>query len=162
MKQTTGPSSLLACSPVFRWQVNVFSLKFRSEWLRCDRVALIRLCHLVEENVQVFHGTSKMVWLLICVVAWLLLTCSISAALMHFTNSFIFPPPPLPIPQRPAVPGTFGPLRGSDPTKLYSSPRVPEPHPGEPVQQHQHFAMQVSSSCPGLQCPRPCSCNGSC
>ncbi|XP_065685383.2 chromatin remodeling regulator CECR2 isoform X1 [Patagioenas fasciata] len=43
---------------------------------------------------------------------------------------------------RPSVPGTFGPLRGSDPTKLCGSPRVPEPHPGEPVQQHQHFAMQ--------------------
>uniref|UniRef100_A0A5F8GMK8 Chromatin remodeling regulator CECR2 n=1 Tax=Monodelphis domestica TaxID=13616 RepID=A0A5F8GMK8_MONDO len=44
---------------------------------------------------------------------------------------------------RPAVPGTFGPLHGSDPVNLYGSPRVPEPHPGEPVQQHQHFAMQV-------------------
>uniref|UniRef100_A0A5F8H6D3 Chromatin remodeling regulator CECR2 n=1 Tax=Monodelphis domestica TaxID=13616 RepID=A0A5F8H6D3_MONDO len=43
---------------------------------------------------------------------------------------------------RPAVPGTFGPLHGSDPVNLYGSPRVPEPHPGEPVQQHQHFAMQ--------------------
>ncbi|XP_009331296.1 PREDICTED: cat eye syndrome critical region protein 2 [Pygoscelis adeliae] len=53
-------------------------------------------------------------------------------------------PSPVPHPgqMRPAVPGTFGPLRGSDPTKLYSSPRVPEPHPGDPVQQHQHFAMQ--------------------
>ncbi|XP_026929698.2 chromatin remodeling regulator CECR2 isoform X4 [Acinonyx jubatus] len=43
---------------------------------------------------------------------------------------------------RPAVPGTFGPLRGSDPANLYVSSRVPEPHPGEPVQQHQPFAMQ--------------------
>ncbi|XP_074051059.1 chromatin remodeling regulator CECR2 isoform X3 [Macrotis lagotis] len=43
---------------------------------------------------------------------------------------------------RPAVPGTFGPLHGSDPVNLYGSPRVPEPHPGEPVQQHQHFPMQ--------------------
>ncbi|NXD09930.1 CECR2 protein, partial [Nothocercus nigrocapillus] len=53
-------------------------------------------------------------------------------------------PSPVPHPgqMRPAVPGTFGPLRGSDPTKLYGSPRVPEPHPGDPVQQHQHFAMQ--------------------
>ncbi|XP_065489190.1 chromatin remodeling regulator CECR2 isoform X1 [Caloenas nicobarica] len=49
---------------------------------------------------------------------------------------------PHPGQMRPAVPGAFGPLRGSDPTKLYGSPRVPEPHPGEPVQQHQHFAMQ--------------------
>ncbi|XP_042693938.1 cat eye syndrome critical region protein 2 isoform X3 [Centrocercus urophasianus] len=55
-------------------------------------------------------------------------------------------PSPVPHPgqMRPAVPGTFGPLRGSDPTKLYGSPRVPEPHPGDPVQQHQHFAMQPS------------------
>uniref|UniRef100_U3JJV6 Chromatin remodeling regulator CECR2 n=1 Tax=Ficedula albicollis TaxID=59894 RepID=U3JJV6_FICAL len=53
-------------------------------------------------------------------------------------------PSPVPHPgqMRPAVPGTFGPLCGSDPTKLYGSPRVPEPHPGEPLQQHQHFAMQ--------------------
>ncbi|XP_074122918.1 chromatin remodeling regulator CECR2 isoform X2 [Sminthopsis crassicaudata] len=44
--------------------------------------------------------------------------------------------------ERPAVPGTFGPLHGSDPVNLYGSPRVPEPHPGEPVQQHPHFPMQ--------------------
>ncbi|XP_054552553.1 chromatin remodeling regulator CECR2 isoform X2 [Talpa occidentalis] len=43
---------------------------------------------------------------------------------------------------RPAVPGTFGPLRGSDPASLHVSCRVPEPHPGEPAQQHQPFAMQ--------------------
>ncbi|KAG8138371.1 hypothetical protein E2320_004267, partial [Naja naja] len=43
---------------------------------------------------------------------------------------------------RPPNPGTFDSLRGSDPTKPYGSPRVPEPHPGEPGQQHQHFAMQ--------------------
>ncbi|XP_028910009.1 cat eye syndrome critical region protein 2 [Ornithorhynchus anatinus] len=43
---------------------------------------------------------------------------------------------------RPAVPGPFGPLRGSDPAVLYGSPQVPEPHPGGPVHQHQHFAMQ--------------------
>ncbi|CAM4485481.1 unnamed protein product [Lepidochelys kempii] len=49
---------------------------------------------------------------------------------------------PHPGQMRPAVPGTFGPLQGSDPAKLYGSPRVPEPHPGDPVQQHQHFAMQ--------------------
>uniref|UniRef100_A0A8C0BNX8 CECR2 histone acetyl-lysine reader n=1 Tax=Buteo japonicus TaxID=224669 RepID=A0A8C0BNX8_9AVES len=57
-------------------------------------------------------------------------------------------PSPVPHPgqMRPAVPGTFGPLRGSDPTKLYGSPRVPEPHPGDPVQQHQHFAMQVRNA----------------
>lgn len=45
--------------------------------------------------------------------------------------------------QRPPIPGTFDSLRGSDPAKPYGSPRVPEPHPGEPGQQHQHFAMQV-------------------
>ncbi|XP_008576473.1 PREDICTED: cat eye syndrome critical region protein 2 [Galeopterus variegatus] len=39
------------------------------------------------------------------------------------------------------VPGTFGPLRGSDPASYYGSSRVPEPHPGEPAQ-HQPFAMQ--------------------
>ncbi|KAF3816489.1 hypothetical protein GH733_014662 [Mirounga leonina] len=43
---------------------------------------------------------------------------------------------------RSAVPGTFVPLRGSDPANLYVSSRVPEPHPGEPVQQPQPFAMQ--------------------
>ncbi|XP_053772411.1 LOW QUALITY PROTEIN: chromatin remodeling regulator CECR2 [Desmodus rotundus] len=43
---------------------------------------------------------------------------------------------------RPAVPGALGPLRGSDSTSLYVSSRVPEPHPGEPVQQRQPFAMQ--------------------
>ncbi|XP_039218791.1 cat eye syndrome critical region protein 2 [Crotalus tigris] len=43
---------------------------------------------------------------------------------------------------RPPIPGTFDTLRGSDPAKPYGSPRVPEPHPGEPGQQHQHFAMQ--------------------
>lgn len=47
--------------------------------------------------------------------------------------------------QRPAVPGAFGPLRGSDPAALYVSPRVPEPHPREPGQQQPAFAMQVSS-----------------
>ncbi|KAK2121751.1 cat eye syndrome chromosome region, candidate 2 [Saguinus oedipus] len=44
--------------------------------------------------------------------------------------------------QRPAVPGTFGPLRGSDAAPLYGSSGVPEPHPGEPVQQCQPFPMQ--------------------
>ncbi|XP_078198859.1 chromatin remodeling regulator CECR2 isoform X6 [Callithrix jacchus] len=44
---------------------------------------------------------------------------------------------------RPAVPGTFGPLRGSDAAPLYGSSGVPEPHPGEPVQQHQPFPMQA-------------------
>uniref|UniRef100_K7FZJ3 Chromatin remodeling regulator CECR2 n=1 Tax=Pelodiscus sinensis TaxID=13735 RepID=K7FZJ3_PELSI len=58
---------------------------------------------------------------------------------------------PHPGQMRPAVPGTFGPLRGSDPAKLYGSPRVPEPHPGDPVQQHQHFAMQSTL---GLNDPR--------
>ncbi|XP_045694998.1 cat eye syndrome critical region protein 2 isoform X1 [Phyllostomus hastatus] len=43
---------------------------------------------------------------------------------------------------RPAVPGTFGPLRGSDPAGLFVPSRVPEPHPGEPVQQRQPFAVQ--------------------
>ncbi|PNJ08490.1 CECR2 isoform 3 [Pongo abelii] len=46
--------------------------------------------------------------------------------------------------ERPAVPGTFGPLRGSDPATLYGSSGVPEPHPGEPVQQRQPFTMQVA------------------
>ncbi|XP_015272653.1 PREDICTED: cat eye syndrome critical region protein 2 [Gekko japonicus] len=52
---------------------------------------------------------------------------------------------------RPAVPGLFGSLHGSDPAKAYGSPRVPEPHPGEPSQQHQHFAMQPTV---GLNDPR--------
>lgn len=72
----------------------------------------------------------------------------LGAALLPFSISqmvLFLPPSHLLIPQRPAVPGTFGPLRGSDPTKLYGSPRVPEPHPGDPVQQHQHFAMQVKT-----------------
>ncbi|XP_014308415.1 cat eye syndrome critical region protein 2 [Myotis lucifugus] len=43
---------------------------------------------------------------------------------------------------RPAVPGTFGHLRGSDPANVYVSSRVPEPHPGEPAQQHPPFALQ--------------------
>nr|XP_051706048.1 chromatin remodeling regulator CECR2 isoform X3 [Oryctolagus cuniculus] len=51
-------------------------------------------------------------------------------------------PAPLLNQMRPAVPGTFGPLRGLDPTNVYGTSRVPEPHPGEPVQQHQPFAMQ--------------------
>uniref|UniRef100_A0A8D0GY53 Chromatin remodeling regulator CECR2 n=1 Tax=Sphenodon punctatus TaxID=8508 RepID=A0A8D0GY53_SPHPU len=65
---------------------------------------------------------------------------------------------PHPGQMRPAVPGTFGPLRGSDPAKLYGSPRVPEPHPGEPVQQHQHFAMQPAvglNEHRGLRLPAP-------
>ncbi|XP_012506484.1 PREDICTED: cat eye syndrome critical region protein 2 [Propithecus coquereli] len=59
----------------------------------------------------------------------------------------------------PTVPGTFGPLRGSDPTSLYGSSGVPEPHPGEPVvQQHQPFSMQPpvginSHRGPGLGTP---------
>ncbi|XP_054844585.1 chromatin remodeling regulator CECR2 [Eublepharis macularius] len=52
---------------------------------------------------------------------------------------------------RPAVPGPFGSLHGADPAKPYGSPRVPEPHPGEPSQQHQHFAMQPTV---GLNDPR--------
>ncbi|XP_077196196.1 chromatin remodeling regulator CECR2 [Paroedura picta] len=52
---------------------------------------------------------------------------------------------------RPAVPGPFGSLHGSDPAKPYGSPRVPEPHPGEPSQQHQHFVMQPTV---GLNDPR--------
>ncbi|XP_014649477.1 PREDICTED: cat eye syndrome critical region protein 2 isoform X5 [Ceratotherium simum simum] len=43
---------------------------------------------------------------------------------------------------RPAVPGAFGPLRGSDPATFYVSSRVPEPHPGEPGQQQQPFALR--------------------
>nr|XP_034984298.1 cat eye syndrome critical region protein 2 [Zootoca vivipara] len=52
---------------------------------------------------------------------------------------------------RSAVPGPFGSLHGSDPAKPYGSPRVPEPHPGEPGQQHQHFVMQPTV---GLNDPR--------
>ncbi|XP_066490258.1 chromatin remodeling regulator CECR2 [Tiliqua scincoides] len=58
---------------------------------------------------------------------------------------------PHPGQMRPAVPGTYGSLHGSDPAKPYGSPRVPEPHPGEPGQQHQHFAMQPTA---GLTDPR--------
>ncbi|XP_036107857.1 cat eye syndrome critical region protein 2 isoform X1 [Molossus molossus] len=59
---------------------------------------------------------------------------------------------------RPAVPGTFGQLRGSDPAGLYVSARVPEPHPGEPVQQHRPFAVQPPAGMskrrgPGLGAP---------
>ncbi|XP_054442558.1 chromatin remodeling regulator CECR2 [Pteronotus mesoamericanus] len=49
---------------------------------------------------------------------------------------------PLPNPTRPAVPGTLGPLRGSDPAGVYVPVGVPEPHPGEPVQQRQPFTVQ--------------------
>lgn len=65
----------------------------------------------------------------------------ISSVLPLFSPLFL---PLLNALQRPAVPGTFGPLRGSDPANLYVSSRVPEPHPGEPMQQHQPFAVQVS------------------
>ncbi|XP_069084164.1 chromatin remodeling regulator CECR2 isoform X2 [Pleurodeles waltl] len=41
---------------------------------------------------------------------------------------------------RPTIPGLFAPPRVSDPTNLYGSPRVPEPHPGD--QHHPHFNMQ--------------------
>lgn len=81
-----------------------------------------------------------------------------AAALLLLCASQIvlfLPPASFPVPQRPAVPGTFGPLRGSDPTKLYGSPRVPEPHPGEPVQQHQHFAMQVRNVAAKGTCRSP-------
>ncbi|XP_045444494.1 cat eye syndrome critical region protein 2 isoform X2 [Pipistrellus kuhlii] len=43
---------------------------------------------------------------------------------------------------RPAEPGTFGHLRGSDPASIYVSSRVPETHPGEPMQQQPPFALQ--------------------
>ncbi|KAL1790916.1 cat eye syndrome critical region protein 2 isoform X1 [Sigmodon hispidus] len=43
---------------------------------------------------------------------------------------------------RPAVPGTFGALQGSDPTNLYGSSRVPEMSPGDPLQ-HPSFAVQA-------------------
>nr|XP_054363242.1 chromatin remodeling regulator CECR2 isoform X7 [Mirounga angustirostris] len=57
---------------------------------------------------------------------------------------------------RSAVPGTFVPLRGSDPANLYVSSRVPEPHPGEPVQQPQPFAMQVAHSASvSVSAPKP-------
>uniref|UniRef100_A0A8D2LPB5 Chromatin remodeling regulator CECR2 n=1 Tax=Varanus komodoensis TaxID=61221 RepID=A0A8D2LPB5_VARKO len=52
---------------------------------------------------------------------------------------------------RTAMPGTFSSLHGADPAKPYGSPRVPEPHPSEPGQQHQHFAMQPAV---GLNDPR--------
>nr|XP_054398992.1 chromatin remodeling regulator CECR2 isoform X2 [Pongo abelii] len=55
---------------------------------------------------------------------------------------------------RPAVPGTFGPLRGSDPATLYGSSGVPEPHPGEPVQQRQPFTMQPPVGINSLRGPR--------
>ncbi|XP_023390952.1 cat eye syndrome critical region protein 2 isoform X1 [Pteropus vampyrus] len=55
---------------------------------------------------------------------------------------------------RPTVPGTFGPLRGSDPANLYVSSRVPEPHPGDPVQQHQPFAMQAPAGINSHRGPR--------
>ncbi|XP_020644748.3 chromatin remodeling regulator CECR2 [Pogona vitticeps] len=44
---------------------------------------------------------------------------------------------------RSTMQGTFSSPHGSDSAKPYGSPRVPEPHPGEPSQQ-QHFAMQPS------------------
>ncbi|OBS77210.1 hypothetical protein A6R68_16317, partial [Neotoma lepida] len=50
-------------------------------------------------------------------------------------------PPPL-NQMRPAAPGTFGSLQGSDPTNLYGSSRVPEVPPGEPLQ-HPPFAIQA-------------------
>uniref|UniRef100_A0A8C6QLQ8 Chromatin remodeling regulator CECR2 n=1 Tax=Nannospalax galili TaxID=1026970 RepID=A0A8C6QLQ8_NANGA len=43
---------------------------------------------------------------------------------------------------KPAAPGTFGSLQGSDPTNLHGSSRVPKVPPGEPVQRHPPFAMQ--------------------
>ncbi|XP_058512114.1 chromatin remodeling regulator CECR2 isoform X2 [Ochotona princeps] len=43
---------------------------------------------------------------------------------------------------RPAVPGAFGPLRALDSSNVFGASRVPEPHPGEPVQQQQPFALQ--------------------
>ncbi|XP_029455710.1 cat eye syndrome critical region protein 2 [Rhinatrema bivittatum] len=49
---------------------------------------------------------------------------------------------PHPARMRPAVPGMFMPPNGADPAHLYSSPRVPDPHLGDPIQQHQHFTMQ--------------------
>ncbi|XP_060047389.1 chromatin remodeling regulator CECR2 isoform X2 [Erinaceus europaeus] len=45
---------------------------------------------------------------------------------------------------RSAVPGPFGPLRGSDPPSFCVPTRVPEPHPREPGQQHPPFPMQPS------------------
>nr|XP_005482898.1 cat eye syndrome critical region protein 2 homolog [Zonotrichia albicollis] len=69
-------------------------------------------------------------------------------------------PVPHPAQMRPAVPGTFGPLHGSNPTKLYGSPRVPEPHPGEPVQQHQHFAMQLAHAASASSQPPKAMGNG--
>ncbi|XP_029390940.1 cat eye syndrome critical region protein 2 homolog isoform X2 [Mus pahari] len=43
---------------------------------------------------------------------------------------------------RPAAPGTFGSLQGSDPTNLHGSSRIPEAPPGEPLQ-HPPFAIQA-------------------
>lgn len=43
---------------------------------------------------------------------------------------------------RPTIPGLFAPPRVSDPTNLYGSLRVPEPHPGDQVQHHPHFNVQ--------------------
>nr|XP_033808821.1 cat eye syndrome critical region protein 2 isoform X2 [Geotrypetes seraphini] len=49
---------------------------------------------------------------------------------------------PRPAQMRPKVPGMFMAPRGTDAAHLCSSPRVPEPQLGDPVQQHQHFVMQ--------------------
>ncbi|EGW04930.1 Cat eye syndrome critical region protein 2 [Cricetulus griseus] len=51
-------------------------------------------------------------------------------------------------PERPAAPGTFGSLQGSDPTNVYGSSRVPEVPPGDPLQ-HPPFAIQLGQ----MNCP---------
>ncbi|XP_021488255.1 chromatin remodeling regulator CECR2 isoform X1 [Meriones unguiculatus] len=67
-------------------------------------------------------------------------------------------------PERPAAPGTFGSLQGSDPTSLYGSSRVPEVPPGEPLQ-HPPFAVQAPVGIsnhrgPRLSAPEEKMCGG--
>ncbi|XP_051011226.1 chromatin remodeling regulator CECR2 isoform X3 [Acomys russatus] len=67
-------------------------------------------------------------------------------------------------PERPAAPGTFGSLQGSDPTNLYGSSRVPEVPPGEPLQ-HPPFALQAPVGIsnhrgPRLSAPEEKMCGG--
>uniref|UniRef100_A0A2K6G7T1 CECR2 histone acetyl-lysine reader n=1 Tax=Propithecus coquereli TaxID=379532 RepID=A0A2K6G7T1_PROCO len=136
------------------------------KWLNClcgDVETLIRSC-------VSWGGRGKSLWraqVLAVFPLWhfcALLVVASSSGKPHFSSSylcfFFFPLVALlDASQRPTVPGTFGPLRGSDPTSLYGSSGVPEPHPGEPVvQQHQPFSMQPpvginSHRGPGLGTP---------
>ncbi|XP_035313803.1 cat eye syndrome critical region protein 2 homolog isoform X1 [Cricetulus griseus] len=67
-------------------------------------------------------------------------------------------------PERPAAPGTFGSLQGSDPTNVYGSSRVPEVPPGDPLQ-HPPFAIQAPVGIsnhrgPRLSAPKEKMCEG--